>query len=484
MIEAALAQLRFAASLAFGVQFSTRSLERLIAAIKETQHEFGSLNSEGAELLAGPSLDAETRRQMQLSRFRKQATLAAKETEYYADLFKRLQLNPARLTQDELARLPFTSKEAVRDNPDAFVRRSVQTFLRAMTTGTTGKPTSICFSNYELQLYFALAAIAFLYSGDIEPEDIIQISTSARGTLGNVCFAGGCAHVGAQVYLTGVIDPQQALALLAEERHLPGKPRQTSVLDTYPSYLGELVEYGLRLGYRPTDFGLKKIMVGGELVSAGLKERTKELFGEVRYLEGYGMTEIWPLGGTLCQQGHLHFEPSQGLVEVCNPSTGAPVQPGEIGTLVITPFFPYRETTMLLRYDTGDAVQVLAEQPLTCNLRNLPATGHLQGKYKLAVQTESGWIYPRQIIEALEAVKEVPLPARFGFWEARGGVGVEVLVRENNPQVRCKLGNSLEKWGVPLRELYLCTDPGQLQRPYPLRGDLRENTFTPSAVPV
>jgi phenylacetate-coenzyme A ligase PaaK-like adenylate-forming protein len=39
----------------------------------------------------------------------------------------------------------------------------------------------------------------------------------------------------------------------------------------YPSYLGQLVEEAKRLGYGPGDFGLERIMAGGEVVTAGLK---------------------------------------------------------------------------------------------------------------------------------------------------------------------------------------------------------------------
>src|SRR5689334_16417783 len=90
MIEVALAQLRFAASMIFGWRFSQRSLNTIIDAMLATRHEFGSIGAEGAELLDGPVLDQETRRDMQLRRFRKQASLAARQTEYYEELFKRI----------------------------------------------------------------------------------------------------------------------------------------------------------------------------------------------------------------------------------------------------------------------------------------------------------------------------------------------------------------------------------------------------------
>ena len=43
------------------------------------------------------------------------------------------------------------------------------------------------------------------------------------------------------------------------------------------------------------------------------------------FVEGFGMTEVWPLGATRCAAGHLHWEPSHGLIEVLNPDD---VRPG------------------------------------------------------------------------------------------------------------------------------------------------------------
>jgi acyl-CoA synthetase (AMP-forming)/AMP-acid ligase II len=141
--------------------------------------------------------------------------------------------------------------------------------------------------------------------------------------------------------LDRLVDPALTLALLAERRYLAGKKPRVSAISICPSYLGELVECG-RLGYRPADFGLEQIFVGGEMVTAGLKARCRELFGAVEFVEGYGMTEPWPFGATLCEQGHLHFEPAHGLLELLDAETGAPAQPGEAGTLVLTPFPPFR----------------------------------------------------------------------------------------------------------------------------------------------
>ncbi|HEX2915850.1 MAG TPA: AMP-binding protein [Chloroflexia bacterium] len=482
MIEVPFAQLRLVASTAFGKPFALWSLHRLIKSLKATRQVFGHAapQSEAAAALNGPSLNPQMQTEMQLSRFRKLARQAASQTPYYSDLFNRLGLDPTKLTSEDLQKIPFTEKQTVRENPDAFVVRQGRPFLRAMTTGTTGRPTCISFSAHELKVYAALAAISYLLSGTISSADIVQISTGSRGTLGNLTLAGGCGLVGAEVYLAGIVDPVLALSLLSENRRIPGKKARTSVLYTYPSYLGQLVEAARKEGLGPQDFGLEKIIIGGEPVSQGLKRRAETVFGQVSWLEGYGMTEIWPLGGTICPEGHLHFDPLQGLVEVYNPLTGRLAQPGETGNLVVTPFPPYRETTLLLRYNTRDAVRVLDQNP-GCVLAHWPATGPLLGKQDLAIACSQGYIYPRQIVEALEAIEEVPLPARFSLQPGRSGVVVQVALNSNalltTGYLSGKIAASLIEQGIPLEDLQLVANPHELKQPFPWRADLREYSF-------
>lgn len=479
MLETALAQMRFAASLVFGIRFSLSSLDCLIDSLRDTQREFGRINTKEVALLDSPMLDEGTCRAMQLRRFRAQSIRAARETAYYSRLFECLDLDPTQLNTEKIIHLPLTTKEELRADPDAFVCRTARPNLRAMTTGTTGQPISICFSEHELRLYCALSALSALASCNLDAMDIVQISTSSRGTLGNICFAGTCVHLGATAYLTGLVEPTHALLLLSERRHLAGRKPRTSVLYTYPSYLGELVECGLLRGYRPADFSLERIIIGGEIVTAGLKVRCQELFGPVQYIEGYGITEIWPFGGRLCEADHQHFEASQGLLEVLDYETGTPTLPGEMGTIVATPFPQYRETTMVLRYDTQDVVRAVTG-PLSCSLRHLPATSNLFGKLSLSVHHERGWTFPREIAEALEALEEVPLPARYGFWAVPGGVEVEVVTRHDTSSVWHKVKTSLEEHGVSVCQLRLLAHQCQLQHPMPLRGDLKEQTFSRS----
>lgn len=276
------------------------------------------------------------------------------------------------------------------------------------------------FSAYEMRLVTALSALSLARSGLIGPADIVQNSTSSRASLGSTCFTRACERIGAMWVQAGQVEPELGLALLRAEHDLPGKKRRASFINVYASYLGEMVTAGLAAGLGPADFGLETISVGAEVVTAGLKDRAREMFGAgVRFDESYALTETWPFGAGLCEAGHLHFNPGEGLLEVLDPDTGAPVGPGEVGVIVATPFAPYREASVVLRYDTQDLVRLPATPP-DCTRRALPATSDILGKRKLSVRhggagtdgsSTGGWTTPRDVLEALEGIRELPLPA-------------------------------------------------------------------------
>ncbi len=398
MLATALAQMRLAFALLRGRPVPPWALSALISAAVATRQEFGDFGTDAVDAVAGPALDAETQRDLQLRRFRAQARRAA-ATPYYERLFQGLGLDPGKLTWEEIAGLPLTPKAALRDDPDAFVHPQAQPVLRATTHGTTGEPTRIAFSASELRQMAGFAALGWVLQGQIGPEDVIQINTASGALLGNWNLAAGAAQIGALLQPAGLIAPERTLELLSRPMSLPGKKPRVSVLSTYPSYLGALVETGLALGYRPPDFGLESIFVGGEIVTAGLKARAQALFGQVTYAEGWAMSETFPFCAQRCEQGHLHSEPTHGLLEVLDPETGQPAAPGTVASLVVTPFAPFRETTPLLRYDTGDLVRTLPQQP-ACTLRQQPATSDLLGKRSLSIQHDGEWITPRHVLEA------------------------------------------------------------------------------------
>jgi phenylacetate-coenzyme A ligase PaaK-like adenylate-forming protein len=325
--------------------------------------------------------------------------------------------------------------------------------LTVHTTGTTGTRTSVAFSAHELDMLSGLAALGYVLGNDLSAEDVVQVSGDPRG-IGAYVLSAAIARIGAVALAGGAFDAR------------------TTVLQADASCIGQLLEAAARNGSRPSRSLLRRVFTGGETVTQGLRRRLSKHFGDVRVVETYGMTETFGAGGLLCTHGHLHFHPAHALVEVIDPRTGVTAQPGHTGNLVVTPLPPFRETTLLLRYDTEDVATQLPAPP-TCELRGLPAVGPLLGTRQLAVEHDHGYTFPRDLLEALEALDEVPLPARCGMWPIGGGVGIEVLVRQDTPAIRAHIADALEARAVPLRALNLHTNRSALRHALPVRCDMR-----------
>src|SRR5262249_46742536 len=151
----------------------------------------------------------------------------------------------------------------------------------------------------------------------------------------------------------GTVPPDDALDSLGE--------RGATLLTTTPSYLAELEVAARRRGMGPNDFQLRRIDVGGEILSTSLAAAVRGTFGVSDVTDLFAMTEVVPVTGRTCGQGHLHHDINMGLVEYLDVQTGQPARPGALATVVATPFFPYRDCMPVFRYDTRDVVRCLPD---------------------------------------------------------------------------------------------------------------------------
>jgi phenylacetate-coenzyme A ligase PaaK-like adenylate-forming protein len=162
----------------------------------------------------------------------------------------------------------------------------------------------------------------------------------------------------------------------------------------------------------PEQFRLRRIDCGGEVLSRALTAAATETLG-APVNDTFGMTEVLPVSGRVCERAHLHHDLNVGFVEVLHLETGQPVTAGEIGTAVVTPFYPYRECMPVFRYDTRDVVRRLGDEQLDCSLAAVPATSRILGKADQMLHIGERTVTPRQLVEACEAMPGEPWPARF-----------------------------------------------------------------------
>jgi phenylacetate-coenzyme A ligase PaaK-like adenylate-forming protein len=415
MFETGVRQFRLALGMVQGRRLDPLSIARLVDDVLDTLAEFGEPGGDVADLTDGPMANPEGRGELATASLRRTARRLAAQSPFYARRFTAASADPAKLDIAGLRKIPVTVKSELIERPGDFRCTDVPAYLATRTTGTTGRPAEVWLSRYEMELWPALGALSSLLRDELRPGDVMQVNLSSRSTAALHLNSAGCRLAKVGFRPLGIVPPEEALDCLAEGG--------TTILLTCPSYLAELVTAARCRGMGAADFRLRRLIVGGEVLSPSLTQAAARTFGVPLVEDPYSMTEIAPVAGRTCSQRHQHYDLGTGYTELIDLDTGEPAAPGALGTLVITPYFPYRDCTPVFRYDTRDVARCLPDGPLSCELAAIPATSHILGKAEHLLRLPGGGVAtPRQLIEAIEALPAEPWPARYRATAGDGGI--------------------------------------------------------------
>jgi len=473
VFETGIRQFRMAMAMMWGWHIKPRIIEHMVADTLKTLQEFGAAGDDVQQLLDGPFTDPVARKEYQVRMVQHTARRLLRRSPYYSKLFAAHDIDPNTLTLETLSRIPATRKEDLIEQPHAFVCNDAQVALTTRTTGTTGQPAEIWLSKYEIDLWPALAALSGLLRGELLPNDRWQINISSRATAAIQIDTTVARLAGVRISLLGIIPPEESLDLLTT-----GDDRAPTLLSTYPSYLARLLNEANRRGLTASDFCLRRIDCGGEVLTQALKRAATETFGPALVNDTYGMTEILPMGARICNQGHLHHDLNVGFVEVIDLDSGQPAAPGEPGTLVITPYYPYRECMPVFRYDTRDIVRSVPDESLTCDLAGISATTNILGKASNLLRVNGQWVTTRDLSEVYEALPSHPWPARFHARAVEDHI--EMVVSEealDQGVTRAQIERRYQERGLDVRVVDCVTREQDVIQLRPLRADLLETTF-------
>lgn len=254
---------------------------------------------------------------------------------------------------DDLALLPILTREEIAAHERELLCEPVQPACIQYTTGTTGTP---------LHLFRGPGEIAFIssfYGEQVrerlatgEPRPLHLSLTSA--------YHGQPTPVPVWAYavFAGVYDrtqAQQARALLECGFDLPGiEPRITAVVGG-DILVKSLTAYLVAAGVDLTALPVHTLGITGGHVSQARKRLLGELW-QARVQDRFSLSEVF--GGALeCGLGGPWIFDTEVVPEVVHPRTLQPVDRG-IGALVLTGLYPFMQMMPLVRYLTGDLVEV------------------------------------------------------------------------------------------------------------------------------
>jgi phenylacetate-coenzyme A ligase PaaK-like adenylate-forming protein len=477
MLDTGVRQFRMAMGMVWGHRLSPRNVGLLVNDVIATIAEFGEPGEEAQEVLGGPLGSAEDRLEWANRGVNRTARRLAAKSPFYARRFAAVACDPAKLDVAGLRAIPVTTKQDLVEQAADFRCSDVAPCLVTRTTGTTGRPAEVWMSRYEMELWPALGALTSVLRGELKPGDVMQVNVSSRATASTHLAATSCRLAGALCRLLGILPPDEALDSLSQG--------EATLLLTVPSYLAELVTAARRRGLGPGDFRLRRVTVGGEVLSPSLVAAACQTFGVPLIEDPYSMTEVIPVTGRTCSQRHLHHDVNIGLTERLDLRTGEPAEAGALATLVITPYFPYRDCAPVFRFDTRDVVRCLPDGPLGCELAGIPATSQILGKADHLLSVGDGDVVtPRQLVDAIESLPAQPWPARYrataGDGQIRLVLPAAAIAGFGEAATRRHLAEALGVLDLDLSVV----DDDQARRLRQTRSDLRETTFASEPVLV
>lgn len=303
-------------------------------------------------------------------------------------------------TLADLAKLPFVTKQDMRDNyPFGLFAVDKDSLVRIhASSGTTGKPTVVGYTQGDLETWTeCVARIACM--GGASPKDVAQICFGYGMFTGALGLHYGLEKIGAAIVPSSTGNSEKQIMYM--------KDFETSLLVATPSYALRLAEVAREMGVDPEkDLKVKIALVGSELLTDAMREEMHKYWGkDLLVTTNYGMSELMGPGvsGECLEHCGLHINEDMFIPEIINPETGEVLPAGEQGELVITCI--KKEGIPLIRYRTKDITRLFYE-PCKCG-RTLCRMENLCGRSDDMLKIRGVNVFPSQIEEVILSVPEL-----------------------------------------------------------------------------
>ena len=295
---------------------------------------------------------------------------------------------------------PFTDKSAIEQYNDE-LRAVPMSSIRdiVLSSGTTGKPTTIMYTENDLKRLAYNEEISFAGCG-LTSEDIVLLTCTM-----DRCFIAGLAYF-LGIRALGAAAIRNGLSSFASHLDIIQRMKPTALVGV-ASFIHKLGQFLKEKGIDPGQRGINKIICIGEPI----RDKQLALLKVGQYLEEEWKARVFSTYAssetitTFCEcmaqkGGHLH--PELAIVEIVN-NEGRTQLPGETGEIVVTTLSV--EGMPLLRFRTGD-ISFLLDEPCECG-RYSPRLGPILGRKKQMIKYRGTTLYPQAVYSVLDEIPEI-----------------------------------------------------------------------------
>lgn len=325
---------------------------------------------------------------------------AAEASPYYRRLFRESAIDPASITLATLDRIPVTDRAAFGERNGDFLAVPMSAIVDiVLSSGTTGLPTSVMYTEKDLQRLAYNEELSFLACG-VSPDDIALLTcTIDRCFVAGLAYFSGIRKLGAAAVRNGLASVESHLEII---RRL-----QPTVIVGVPTFLLKLGRHLASQGLPPHSSGVRKLVCIGEpirdrelgFVKAG--EELESLWGAPIY-STYASSETITSFCECTAQAGGHLHPDLAIIEILDENDRQ-LGANEVGEVVVTPLGI--EGMPLVRFKTGD-ISFLIDSPCTCGRQSV-RLGPILGRKKQMMKLKGTTVYPESIYAVLDTIPGV-----------------------------------------------------------------------------
>jgi phenylacetate-CoA ligase len=325
---------------------------------------------------------------LQLQRLRWTLTHAYDNVPHYRKAFDAKGVHPSDCkTLADLSKFPLTTKADLRANYPfgMFAVPRTQVVRVHASSGTTGKPTVVGYTQRDIDTWADLVARSIRASGG-RAGDVVHVA------YGYGLFTGGLgAHYGAERLGCTVIPMSGGQT---EKQVQLIRDFEPDIIMVTPSYMQVIIEEFERQGIDPKSMSVKVGIFGAEPWTEAMRHDIEVRAG-IDAVDIYGLSEVMGPGvANECietKDGPViwedHFYP-----EIIDPETGEVLPEGSEGELVFTTLT--KEALPVIRYRTRDLTRLL---PPTA--RSMRRMGKIVGRSDDMLIIRGVNVFPTQIEE-------------------------------------------------------------------------------------
>jgi phenylacetate-CoA ligase len=314
----------------------------------------------------------------------------------YKDKFSKNGITPNAIqTLDDLAKLPFTTKDDLRINyPYGMFAVPLKDVVRIhSSSGTTGKPTVVGYTRRDLDSWTELVT-RFMIAAGVTEEDIVHIAFGYGLFSGAFGLHYGAERIGASVIPMSSGNTDKQIMIMQDYR--------SSALVCTPSYALTMADRMEKLGVDPKSLALRVGLFGAEPWSEGMRLEIESRLGIIA-TDNYGLSEIIGPGvaGECLNRSGMHIAEDHFIPEIIDPETGEVLPHGAVGELVLTCI--NKDAFPMIRYRTRDITR-LNYDPCECG-RTHVRMQKTMGRSDDMLIIKGVNVFPTQIEEVLLQVE-------------------------------------------------------------------------------